>query len=157
MPTGVYDHSKRAVHGHRGKDFTSPEYYVYVAAKQRCTNPRNASYKNYGGRGIKFKFKDFQEFIKHIGLRPNSKVQLDRIKNDGNYEVGNVRWATKEEQMLNRRRPLKAKGYILYKGKKNFYRAQIMSKGVSLYLGSFCTKEEAHLAYEKAKKEGAKA
>jgi hypothetical protein len=79
-----------------------PELHIYIAAKARCTNPKNKDWKHYGGRGIKFLFKSFREFLAHIGPRPAGKT-LDRIKNDGHYEPGNVRWATWKEQAANRR------------------------------------------------------
>jgi hypothetical protein len=78
--------------------------------KQRCVNPRNKAFKNYGARGISVceKWRDsFQSFLDDVGLRPDPKLTIDRINNDGNYEPGNVRWATRSQQNLNTRRRLK--------------------------------------------------
>jgi hypothetical protein len=80
-----------------------PEYAVYAQAKYRCENSSAKFYDSYGGRGIKFNFTDFAQFIEHLGRRPKGKYTLDRINNDGNYELGNVRWATPKEQACNRR------------------------------------------------------
>jgi hypothetical protein len=80
----------------------TPEYHAYQHAKDRCENPKNAGYRNYGGRGIKFLFTSFAEFFAELGPRPRGK-SLDRIKNNGNYELGNVRWATWSQQNKNRR------------------------------------------------------
>lgn len=77
--------------------------------KQRCNNSHTKSYKDYGGRGITV-CKEWHEFsgfyaylIATIGIRPSEKYSLDRINNDGNYEPGNIRWATRLEQRENRR------------------------------------------------------
>lgn len=74
---------------------------------QRSTNPNATGYENYGGRGISvfplWKI-SFKEFINHIGPRPSKKHSIDRINNDGNYEPGNVRWATNTEQSANKRK-----------------------------------------------------
>jgi hypothetical protein len=80
-----------------------PEYTAYYSAKGRCNNVKDESYPDYGGRGIKFNFVSFEEFLRELGLRPSSNHSLDRINNDGNYEIGNVRWATAKEQLYNRR------------------------------------------------------
>jgi len=84
---------------------STPEYAAYMSAKGRCNNPRNRSYKDYGGRGIKFLFTSFGQWLAEIGPRPSSAHSHDRIENDGNYEPGNVRWDTKDHQAQNRRRP----------------------------------------------------
>ena len=81
---------------------TTPECRAYYAAKNRCTNPKNVSYKDYGARGIKFLFESFEQFFAEIGPRPAGK-SLDRENNNGNYEPGNVRWATRGEQQRNKR------------------------------------------------------
>lgn len=89
-------------HGATKNGEVSPEYRAFENAKGRCRNPRDKNFKHYGGRGIRFKFKSFSEFIHHIGKRPIG-LTLDRISNDGNYELGNVRWATRLQQSQNRR------------------------------------------------------
>lgn len=86
----------------------TPEYSAWRAMLLRCNNPNNHNYHNYGGRGIKVcdEWQDsFTNFYKHIGKKPNKTLTLDRIDNDGNYEPGNVHWATRTEQNRNRRKP----------------------------------------------------
>ncbi len=80
----------------------TPEYRAFKSARQRCIMPDHPRYERYGGRGIKFLFTSFAQFIAHIGPRPSTKHSLDRKDNDGHYEPGNVRWATKEEQLSTR-------------------------------------------------------
>ena len=73
--------------------------------KQRCFNPRNAGYRYYGERGIGVHEdwrKDFLAFFADVLDAPHG-LSLDRINNNGNYEPGNVRWATPLEQVHNRR------------------------------------------------------
>ena len=89
----------------------SPEYEVWRSIKQRCYNPKNEHFQDYGGRGIKFyeewrlSYPKFLEYILLVmGRRPSTRHSIDRVNNDGNYEPGNVRWATKYEQVHNRRK-----------------------------------------------------
>jgi hypothetical protein len=67
----------------------------------RCRNPRCDKYQYYGGRGITVKFQSFSEFFAEVGPRPKGQ-SIDRIDTNGHYAPGNVRWATKIEQMRNR-------------------------------------------------------
>ena len=77
---------------------------AYHGAKQRCTNPNHDSWKYYGGRGIEFRFTSFKQFLWDIGgPTPSPDHTLDRIDNDGHYEPGNVRWATRSVQAGNKR------------------------------------------------------
>ncbi len=84
-----------------------PEYEAYIGAKGRCTNPKDKSYINYGGRGIEFRYVSFEQFIADVGRRPYPRYTLERKNNNGHYEVGNCKWATMKEQLKNRRKGLR--------------------------------------------------
>lgn len=73
-----------------------------MCAKQRCENPSDQSYNDYGGRGIKMLL-TFEEFFAEVGLRTSRLHSIDRIDNDGNYERDNLRWATRSQQQRNKR------------------------------------------------------
>lgn len=88
----------------RKKKLQWPEYSSYSSARNRCNNPHCPRYECYGGRGIKFLYTSFEQFIADVGRKPTPKHSLDRINNDGNYEPGNCRWATLSEQARNKSR-----------------------------------------------------
>jgi hypothetical protein len=79
-------------------------YYIWADMVGRCTRPTHARYANYGGRGISVcdSWRAFENFYAYMGDKPLG-LSLDRIDNDGNYEPGNVRWATGSQQARNRR------------------------------------------------------
>lgn len=85
--------------------FGTPEYKAWVSLIQRCTNPKARGWERYGGRGISVCrewAESFQPFFQHVGSRPTARHSLDRFPDpDGNYEPGNVRWATAKEQQRN--------------------------------------------------------
>lgn len=88
----------------RGGITDDNRYVCWTGMNARCRKPTEASYKNYGGRGIEQRFKTFEEFCEAIGPRPSLEHSVDRIDNDGHYEKGNVRWATATEQVANKRK-----------------------------------------------------
>ncbi|WTW93672.1 hypothetical protein OG216_09905 [Streptomycetaceae bacterium NBC_01309] len=84
------------------------EYEIWSSIIKRCENPNYHAYPNYGGRGITICPEwraDFAVFLRDVGYRPSKELSIDRIDNNGNYEPGNVRWATAKEQVANRRTP----------------------------------------------------
>ncbi len=83
----------------------TPEYTVWVNLRRRCNEPGHPSFARYGGRGIKMcaEWMSFKRFFSDVGPRPSSLHSIDRINNEGNYEPGNVRWATQSQQMSNTR------------------------------------------------------
>lgn len=90
----------------KAKSSSSREYYVWAAMKQRCDNPKNKAFENYGGRGIavcKRWARSFANFIADMGPKPTPEHSLERENNNGNYEPSNCYWATRSEQSRNRR------------------------------------------------------
>lgn len=109
--------TKIVLHGEASQGTTTKEYRCWQGMKWRCTNPNNREFKNYGGRGIKVykswisNYTAFRDYLLlTIGRCPGSNYSLDRINVNGNYEPGNLRWATKKQQANNRR--LVSKLYI---------------------------------------------
>lgn len=79
--------------------------HIFNDMKYRCTNPKNAGYKYYGGRGIKLKFTS-DEFVNYVinELKINPiGLEIDRINNNGHYERGNIRFVTHQKNSNNRR------------------------------------------------------
>lgn len=118
---------KNFKHGYNQTGKRKPEYKAWDAVIQRCTNPNDARYPDYGGRGIYVceRWMDFCGFIEDLGDRPDG-TSLGRINNDGHYSCGqceqcrmhgremNCRWETPLQQMNNTRRS----HYIEFKGER---------------------------------------
>lgn len=84
---------------------TIPEYRVWRAMKDRCLNPKDRGYKNYGGRGIKVceRWHKYENFIADMGRRPSDEFSIERRNVNGNYEPSNCYWMEFCKQSRNRR------------------------------------------------------
>lgn len=95
----------KRTHGHTLRGKTSSEYMSYRGMIQRCYSPNFNRYSRYGGRGIivceRWRI-SFDNFLADMGLKPRSRMSLERVNNDGNYESSNCIWASATEQNRNR-------------------------------------------------------
>lgn len=134
-------------------------YSAFRSMHSRCVNPLHHAFNSYGGRGITVdpRWNDFWTFVADIerecGSKPTPQHTLDRIDNDGNYEPGNVRWATKKDQSRNTRKfSTNTSGYIgvWYRSDRRSWVAQIYVDDNRIILGHFKSAEEAARAYDRA-------
>ena len=79
--------ARRTTHGQS----ETRTYAIWKAMRDRCRNPRNKHWKNYGGRGIKDRYPGFAAFLSEMGEQPPG-CDLHRKENDGDYEPGNCEW-----------------------------------------------------------------
>lgn len=107
----------------------TPTYKTWTSMIGRCEDPRNASYKTYGGRGIVVceRWHDFENFLADMGERPSLDHSIDRIEANGHYEPGNCRWLTRAEQNARRVDP---GGWITRRA--NAVKAQV-ARSVTIY------------------------
>lgn len=96
-----------ATHGMARNYTVTREYETWRAMNARCYNVNHAAYHLYGGKGIVVfagwrGVDGFKNFLEHVGVKPSPEHSIDRYPDKaGNYEPGNVRWATRKEQALN--------------------------------------------------------
>lgn len=110
-------------------------YRKWDALKKRCNNKKYSGYKNYGGRGIKYEWRSFENFrydmygsyLEHTKKFGSKNTTLDRLDVNKNYSVQNCRWATCKEQSNNRRNTL----FILYQNK--MYPVSELSRKLGLH------------------------
>jgi len=97
IPTG------RSLHGESHK---TKEYRTWASMKNRCLNPKNKRFTQYGGAGITVCgewINSFETFLLDMGRAPSPKHSIERIHNDIGYSASNCRWATNEEQCNNKK------------------------------------------------------
>lgn len=94
---------------------SSKEYKIWSNMLNRCRNKKSASYKDYGGRGIRVhkRWQKFENFLEDMGEVPAANMSLDRIDNDGDYAPKNCKWSNSLEQANNRRNNI----YVTVDGK----------------------------------------
>jgi hypothetical protein len=103
---GCYQKDKVTKHGCARDKLHSNSYETWIHMKNRCKNPNNKNYHNYGGRGISVCDewdRSFEVFLKDMGERPDG-LTLERINNNKDYEPGNCKWITQKEQTRNTRK-----------------------------------------------------
>jgi hypothetical protein len=134
----------------------TPTYQSWCDMRKRCENPRNKSYPDYGGRGIKVcaRWHKFKNFLADMGTRPSPEHEITRIDNDGDYALGNVAWSDDAvAQNRNRRKQKNAtsrfRGVDWWNGYA--WRARITIKeGETRDLGLFDSEEAAARTYDAA-------
>lgn len=92
-------------HGEASNRHETTEYRSWSSMLSRCQNPKHTSWENYGGRGITVceRWQSYESFLADMGRKPSPSHTIDRKEVDGHYEPSNCRWATKKEQIANRR------------------------------------------------------
>lgn len=118
-------HTARLTHGQT----KTPLHRVWMTMKERCHNPNNHKYPDYGGRGITVCpawRESFEAFLADMGERPSTGHSIERINNDGNYEPSNCRWATPDEQSANRRNNI----WVEWQGRRMILRDAIATAGL---------------------------
>lgn len=127
---------------------------------ERCYNTKAANYPYYGGRGIRvcdrWRGTDgFLNFVNDIGEKPSLTHSIDRIDDNGIYEPGNVRWATKTEQSVNRSIFKNNKSGVMgvnFNKHLGKWHARIAYGNTRHHLGFFDTLSEAKKARKEAEK-----
>ena len=152
---GCYMKDRITKHGHNKVTGSSSEYNSWHQMKQRCLNPNDKRYDDYGGRGIKIceRWLDFNNFLEDMGVKPSPKHSIDRIDVDGDYEPSNCKWSDDYEQQRNIRvhknNKLGVKG-VHYDKNRNKYTAQLYANGKRRLMKRFDTLDEAIEARKQA-------
>ena len=136
-----------------------PVYDRYRSILNRCNNPRNNSYINYGGRGITVSeelkpFVNFRDYVITLDNYSDEKartkeITLDRINPNGNYEKGNLRWVSRSMQLANQRYSGKGKNKytgVCWSKTHNRWVARINFEGKTIFSKVCLTEKEAYLA-----------
>lgn len=142
--------SKVNTTGHKGNT-KHPLYNTWKSMITRCYYDSCEWFYLYGGRGIKVcnEWLDFNKFKDSVELKPSSEYQLDRINPDGNYEPGNIRWASPSENSRNTRAHKDGSHKRAYKHPTAGWISMGRRNGKNVYIGAFTTEAEAQAAYKK--------
>lgn len=140
----------------------SPSYSVWRGIKARCLNPNKKAYKNYGAKGITVceRWKSFLNFYADMGDKPEG-LELDRINNSKGYSKENCHWVPGNlnawnRGVITRHKHQLPRGVNAERPSKDGtikYRACLSYKRLKIYLGTYCTPEEASEVYLSARKQ----
>jgi len=127
-----------------------PLYNRWQNAQQKCKNPKDPQYKNYGGRGLKFStnFEDFDYYVDYLESLEDAYKEgfsIDRKDNDIGYIEGNIRWANKSTQSANISKKDNKTGFtgVNIQTDSGRYSATVKFKKKIFHLGTFDTALEA--------------
>ena len=114
---GCLRHTSQNFRKSNEKSLYPYEYITWKGMRQRCSNPNNPKFSNYGGRGIfvDSRWDSFKNFIEDMKACPSSQYSLGRINNDKGYSRENCRWETSEQQMNNTTRNI----FVSFAGKRH--------------------------------------
>ena len=131
-------------------------YAVWCAMIQRCNNPNQKQYKDYGGRGIK-PCREWEHFVPFYTWAIDNGyaggLTLERINNDEGYSPSNCRWATMAEQAQNKRISSNNKSGcagVTWDRQRNKWLVQISANNKTFTLGRFADKKQAIKARKSA-------
>ncbi|CAA0366030.1 hypothetical protein ALT721_800087 [Alteromonas alvinellae] len=138
---------------------SNPLYSRWLSMTQRVTNPNSTNYQNYGGRGIEIRdgLNDFKTYVEYVSSLPgydesklSNSFQLDRIDNDGHYEIGNLRWVDQSINVANQRHTSKKTSNkytgVNWSKTHNKWVARITLKGKQLLSSTHDSEESALIA-----------
>lgn len=133
-------------HGLAKRSAVHPLYKVWLQMKQRCTNPKNKQWLNYGGRGITLctEWRTFAGFFADMNAGYAAGLSIDRVDNEKGYSRENCRWATPAEQSRNTRRNV----WVTFRGKTQPLQDWAAELGVSRQAFYYWTKKG--YSYEQA-------
>lgn len=127
----------------------TPTYTTWARMKYRCTNKKDKDYKYYGQRGITVCERwllSFENFYRDMGERPEG-MTLDRIDVNKGYCLENCRWASQEQQVINRRKSSSnTSGFVGVTKNGDRWGARIQVKGKQIYIGTYDSPTQAALA-----------
>jgi hypothetical protein len=118
----------------------SPEYQIWRQMLARCHRPGCVGYENYGGRGISVceRWREFVNFYNDMGPRPSRDYSIDRIDNDGDYQPGNCRWATRSVQQRNKRRTLTSRRFRIVEWNGEALSLAEWARRLNISYGAIC-------------------
>jgi hypothetical protein len=123
------DPSATRTHGKRD----TAEYSTWSHMKQRCNNPKDPKYSDYGARGIKVckRWEKFENFFSDMGTKPSPDHSIERIDNDGNYSADNCCWAVPSSQARNKRNNI----YVSFRGRRMVLKDACREAGINYSTG----------------------